>query len=46
MTARVRKARHSSRAACGCWVNMGNLIVSRNHAPWICLDCRSRLDPL
>jgi hypothetical protein len=35
---RVRKARKSSRLACGHWVITGNLIVSHGQE-WICLDC-------
>jgi len=36
---RVRKARRSSRLACGHWVNTGNLIVSRPGHGWTCLQC-------
>jgi hypothetical protein len=39
MTARVRKARRASLLACGCYVQVGNLIVSRGGQPWVCLDC-------
>jgi hypothetical protein len=35
---RVRKARRSSRLACGHYVLTGQLIVNRGEA-WICLDC-------
>jgi hypothetical protein len=36
---RARKARYASALACGHWVNVGNLIVCRDGATWICLDC-------
>jgi hypothetical protein len=38
MTVRVRKARRSSRVACGHYVNRGQLIAS-NDTGWICIDC-------
>lgn len=38
MTVRVRKARRSSRLACGHWVQRADLIAS-NGAAWICIGC-------
>lgn len=35
---RVRKARRTSRLSCGCWVNVGNVIVHRG-GRWICRPC-------
>jgi hypothetical protein len=37
-TSRVRKARRSSRVACGCHVLTGQVIVKRG-GRWICLPC-------
>jgi hypothetical protein len=39
MTARVRKARKSSRLACGCFVLAGAYIVRRADGTWACRDC-------
>lgn len=35
---RVRKARHTSRLACGHWVQVGQLIARRG-GRWVCLEC-------
>jgi hypothetical protein len=35
---RVRKARRSSRVACGCYVLTGELIANRGEG-WICIHC-------
>jgi hypothetical protein len=35
----VRKARRSGTLSCGHWVNVGQLIASRNHEPWVCINC-------
>jgi hypothetical protein len=38
VTVRVRKARRTSRLACGHHVQRGQLIASRDRA-WICIGC-------
>jgi hypothetical protein len=40
MTVRVRKARRTSRLACGHHVQRGQLIASPGRGRWVCIGCQ------